>query len=1073
MCIRRKFRIFLQSLLLVVSLATAMRAQTPTATLNGIVTDPQGAVVPGARVVITNVATGVSREAQSSSEGQYVFTTLAAGRYTVTVEASGFAKREFRDVILEVGRAVTLDVAMSVAQVGQEVIVSAGVAELQLTQSQVQGQISGRTVENIPLNGRNFLELAFLLPGNRPATNYDPTKTNTLEVSSAGQFGRGGNITVDGGDNNDEVVGGTLANFPQDSIQEFQIATNRFTAEVGRSGSSIINIVTKSGANEWHGSAFIFFRDQALQGLPATFDRTPPVQEPPFDRQQYGGSIGGPIRPDRAWWFVSLENRNQDAAVEVGERDFATNQVITTSADAPLDDFLLSGRVDFKVDDQDTMAGRYTFNRSEEVANGSLRRPLGTAANRQSSLNRFNSILYDWTRTFSPTAVNKFIYHMDFFLNSIPAFSPNDANLNGGLTLNNEIRFPSFQDGANFRIPQQTKFNRFQIRDTLTLIRGGHTLALGLEWQNTGTFALFDLFGSNTIFTAEDFASRNRNGDAMTDDRDIPLAIVLQSTAPVRPPTQDFYRNSYYGLFFQDDWRLRSNLTLNLGMRWEFDTDVFGIGPFHRACPEPLTVAPTQPCVWLRNVLGLDRSPSHSNFGPRLGFAWDPFEKGQTVIRGGYGIYYDRVVTEVRLLELLLDGRKLSIGALAGSTCNAPALPPGVMNNTLDACFVAGAAFDPGTPTLASPFSGGFVPLGIGIIAIDNNVANPYVQQFSLGVQHQIGNNWIISADGVHNFGQRFLIGRLMRRNPTGDSRVSCPIDPITNLPNNIDPCTVTDPLSGRMDTVTFVEPSAKTWYDGLLFSLGKRPTRFGDGRWSWGFNVNYTLSKTFNYANDDQIPFNGAEDQANIALGVNNLRLEKGYAPTDERHRLAFFGVFNAPWDITISPIWTIASDVPIDGFVPALNSRVPLLPRNALGRDIKTGAQLNTVIARWNALSTCPATGAPPLLPRVPLSARPCRTASIPTVDPDLEFGDSFNSFDLRLSKAIIWKEQHKFELIGEAFNLFNVTNIRGFNNNNFSGFFNAIGDPNFGRPARTAGGFFGSGGPRAFQFAIRYSF
>src|SRR5258706_8257182 len=1032
---------------LVIVLSITVSAQLPTSTLNGTVTDPQGAAVPGAKVSIASKARGAVRNTTTDSGGFYSITNLLPADYTLRVETPTFAKAEIKNVRLEVGRASTVDVKLAIGQVGQVVTVQAEEAQVNLTQSEVQGIVESSTIENMPLNGRNFLELAFLIPGNRPATNFDPTKTNTLEVSSAGAFGRGGNINVDGADNNDEVVGGTLMNFPEDSVQEFQITTNKFTAEVGRSSSSIINIVTKSGTNSYHGSGFMYFRHKTLQALPALVRNEP---APHFVREQCGGSIGGPIKRDKAFWFVSSEYRNQGHAVQVGERDFTTDNVLTTSAAAFIHDYQLIARTDFKLTSKDNLEVRYGFNRTRDIANGSLARPLGSAANRQASFNRFNSPLVNWTRVISPRVVNSMIFHADYFLNSIPAYSPDNPLTNpSGLATGNEIRFPSLQDGANYRIPQSTKFSRYQVSDRLSWSIRNHTLSFGGEYQHLNTYALFDLYGSGSAFTTSDFGGSvcvqaqiavsncDRNQDGVVDDLDIPIAIALKSAAPSRPPIVPFYPNSYFGLYVQDDWKARSNLTLNLGLRWESD-DVLGQASNLHPCASLST--PDNTCDFVENILAGHPGRDYKQFGPRVGFVWDPLKRGQTVLRGGYVIYYDRVVTEVPLLEALLNGRILPLAAFAGSTLD-------VNGNFLP---------DPTTEqvvNLANPSADVRALFRIGINHIANNAKHPYTQQFTFGVQQRIAGNWILSADGVHDFGQRLILGHLLRSTTVSSPDLVCT--------NGFDPCTITDPLTGRSDQVTEIESAAKSWYDALLVSLQKKPT--GGPKFPLGFNANYTFSKTFDYFNDDQIPFNGGEDAVNLIFRSNDLQLEKGYAPTDERHRFVLFGVIQAPWKLTISPIFTYSTRVPMDSFVPQLNARLPNIRRNALGREIKNGTQLNTAIDQWNALPACTGPNQIPCNPGVQLLH----------VDPTLKFGHDFNSLDLAVGRRFTLPHETSLKFEAQGFNLFNFTNIRGTNNKNYSGYNNDITSLQFNQPKQVADGFFGTGGPRIFQFALRYAF
>jgi hypothetical protein len=1040
-----------------------VRAQMPTSSINGRVTDPKEAIVAGARVVAVSQATSVPRETMTNGDGLYTFSNLPPGLYNLRIGMNGFATSEFKDVALEAGRATTVDAELKVASVGTTVTVGGTAVSVELTQSMLQGQITSETIQDIPLNGRNFLELAYLVPGNRPAPNFDPTKTNTLEVSSAGGFGRGGNITVDGGDNNDEVVGGTLSNFPQDSVQEFQIATGRFTAEVGRSGNSIINIVTKSGTNDYHGSLFDYERNRYLQGLPATFDRAFPT--PRFDREQFGGSVGGPLKKDKAWWFASLEYRDQNAAVQTGERDFDTDTILNTSAPSPLRDALFSTRVDYQLNPANTLMARYSFNRSTDTAGAqpASATPLSTAAERQDSLNRFNSLIGGWTSTISPTKVNSAIFHFDTFLNYIPPFPNSDPTTNPPLGLTNELLFPDLADGVNFNVPQATHLNRYQFRDSFAWTVGKHTLHLGGEVQHFNAFGEINVFGSGSVILTSDFGFADLNGDGAVNDLDIPIAAAIQSAAPVKPVPIPPIPDNYLAFYVQDDWRVTHNLTLNLGLRWDYDTDLTGTDSAHGPCPS-LTVVPSQPCDWVANVIDLQHQPDKKDFGPRVGFAYDPLGKGKSVIRGGYGIYYDRIVLEVPGYPRVQDDRALTINEYSGSECTSPFVsgPP-----SLNACFAPEAAYVPGTPTLADPFSGARETAGVGIIVDNKNTHHPLFQQFSLGFQQQVGNDWLVTADDLHVFGQRQLIAQFLRSSDSTSPYIVCP-------GSNV-PCTVTDPLNGVSDQVTVADSAAKSWYDGLLVSVQHKPVRIGPV--TYFFNASYTLSKTLDFSDDDQVPSYTTTENVNLIEGTAGARTEKGYAASDEKNRLTVYGQVQMPWGFSVAPLFTYGSGVPADTFLPdltlngqSLPARLPILARNSLGRSVKNSDQLNEIINTWNALPACPAPA-------------PCNAGGpLEPVPGGISFYSPFHSLDMRLMKDVRLRENLHLNLIAEGFNLFNNVNVRGFTNTSYSGRnisllpvgANSSGvDSSFFAPVSTAGGFFGSGGARAFQFAARFEF
>jgi len=422
--------------------------------------------------------------------------------------------------------------------------------------------------------------------------------------------------------------------------------------------------------------------------------------------------------------------------------------------------------------------------------------------------------------------------------------------------------------------------------------------------------------------------------------------------------------------------RCPRNLTLNLGARWQFDTNEKNLSGY----------ADLNPLV--RPFLRGDRARDKNNFAPRVGFAWS-IDDARFVVRGGYGLLFDRIPLQYGALEQTLDGRHTAIAAIAGAN--------------------------------------GVWPNAPGINILDNSLRNPMAQQASLELERSVTNNLIVRAGYLHSFGSRILLGRSLGA--------------------------VFNPLTGGLDRVVNLEASGKTKYDALNLSAEKRLAE------RWRLLANYTLSKSFNYANGDQLPFfTGMSDP-------NNPRLEYGPSSFDRRRRFSMSGEYEFPFGARAATVWTMATGTPMDILLPDASARPPFLQRNAGGRLFHTADELNRFLGRLNASGGM--NGTP-----------------LPLVGADARFNDGFQSFDLRLTKKFELRGDLKLELGGEFFNLFNVTNILGWSN--YSGFANSLArdsenasDPgflkssSFGRPLTTAGRLFTAGGPRSFQLVAKLSF
>jgi hypothetical protein len=697
-------------LVVLVAMTGQAYAQTDTGAIDGRVFDQQKGAMPGVTLTAKNTATGLTRTAVSGSTGTFHFEALPAGTYDVTAEIQGFSTQLRKGLIVQVGSSVNADFTMAVGNLSETITVSGESPLVQTTRSDVGQVISETLVENMPLNGRKFQDLSLLVPGTRPANYYDPTKTEVGGISYGGLTGRSVNISVDGGDNNDGVVRGLLQQFSADAIQEYKVTTQRYSAEFGRSTGGLVNVITKSGTNEVRGTGFIFGRNQKLNATTyfeqLAIEEGSQSEKSPFSQQQAGGTIGGPIKKDRAHFFFSYEfNRRNDYA------NVFTNGVLRDEEgpyERPYRNHLVTAKTDFALSSSNNLIVRYGLENNKRLHDfvGGNYAPSNSAKN----TNIIHSVIAKDTAVLGSSKLNEVLFLFQRFENNIIADFPDVPQINT----------PDFVYGANVNTPQQTIQKRIQVKDDFSFRKegwgGDHDFKVGGEIirSHYGGFFTPTLYGyfnfSEPIPGATIQTYLNTIADTFTGSAGSNVA-------------DDNW--TYVATYFQDDWKPRSNLTVNLGLRWEMQA-----GPYQNNFD---TLA-------LRALKAADypyqRKQDLKDFGPRVGFAWDTKGNGKTVVRGGYGIYYDEIFQNITLYEKWSDVRT-PLFFVSASPPPWTAAYYAANRESIRAGFI--------DPTFA----------GQTLRLTAPDLKQPYSHQFNAGFSHELSPTVSVDVDYIHAIGKR------------------------------------------------------------------------------------------------------------------------------------------------------------------------------------------------------------------------------------------------------------------------------------------------------------------------------
>lgn len=1055
--LRRSIAGFLALCVLLIAPASA---QQTTADVTGRVLDPNGAVVVNATVTARNTGTNLTRTAQTNESGDYTLTQLPPGTYEFSVEAANFSRALLRDAELNVGTRQTLNFSLTAGQLTETVEVSAASLLVETTRSDIGGVVTPLEVENLPLLNRTFANLSVIMPEARPAGNFDPTKTRVGNVAFNGGDGRQVDVNVDGGDNKDNVVGSLLQNFSYESIQEFQVLQHRWTAEQGRAVGGVVNVITKSGNNDLHGSFFANFRDESLRAFDFFENQRRAAdasfQRPQFSRQEIGGSIGGPILRDRLFYFFALERFRERQNVAVSQAALTELRLIpgneaVSEIPTPYNDTLLTARIDHRLTDNQSMFYRFAYQKNDSP-NDQVPNPATTdLTGGNFTNNRLSSFVANHTYNVSSTRLNQFTFHIQDFSNEIL-----------GVTTNPRLVFPGgVEIGPNVNTPQATLERKYQFRDDFTMQAGNHALKFGANYIYTdlGGFFFFgssgytvNFFDTPSVITTN--TARYPQGFAT------PGAVQSISFATGEAShDQVFHQLAFY---VQDDWRVRPNLTFNLGLRWDANIGNLPDQTNNRTFAILSRLDDPRARALTADPARLSRStPNWLEFQPRVGVAWDPTGTGRTVIRGGYGIFFDQLFQNLTIFGLAQSGAEIYQTVL---NLTNSAVGVGQLSN-----FRFGV--DP-LPGLPQGFS--ISELGTGSFGriTDPTASEPYVQKFSVGFETQLGRGLTLSSDYVHTLGLHEP--RVQVINPRIEN-ICNPLYP-GSTPNSplcvrgvnsryFDRAFVNAGLpANRLEQINMIGTTNRSLYDSWATTLRGR-------RRNMTFSLSYVLANSRSWGGQPVASYTGN----GIATTPENQFKEEEFGPTrfDERHRIVASGVFDLPGGIQLAPILQLASARPyspttgvdIDGDGLATNDR--------LCAGVDAFSVLQAVLSR--PAGVAPSTVVLNLNPRGCTQARANsqRGGFIVNSDGSIEerSGRYFN-FDLRVAKNFTFGERYRLSAYADFYNLFNAENL-AFSNRfglspatNPAGFLQTVSlfGPGFGPPV---------GRPFTLQLGARFTF